>query len=403
MSSLIRPSRRKILQGAAAIGTAGLAWPARLQAQASGPIKLGSLVPLTGAGGPFGPGIRAAQEAVVKEVNAAGGLLGRQIELVGEDDQTNAEAGVRAARKLIDVDKVSVVMGTWASAVVTAVAPLCWENKVMLICIGAADSITALPHQGYIVRTQPHTSLQGQQFANFAIAEAAKHLYILMPQTPFTESTIKVIVDTCAAKSIKVSSMIYDAKKTSFRSEVDAMMQAKPDMFMMGGYLPDNIVMAKDVYRANFSGKIVAQAYGVTPQFIEGVGAQVAEGIYTIEPVPDAASGAYARLQKMLGREALDIYAAQGYDEASLAILSIAQAKEASGTAIRDNIRKIGDADGLKVDNAVDGLKALADGKRINYLGASGPCKFAPNGDVITTKFRINIVRKGKIETLRVT
>src|SRR5262249_52343079 len=153
--------------------------------------------------GPFGPGIRAAQEAVVKEVNAAGGLLGRQIELMGEDDQTNAEAGGRAARKLIDVDKGVVGMGTSASAGRTAVSPLCWENKVMLICIGAADSITALPHQGYIVRTQPHTGLQGQQFANFAIAEGAKHLYILMPQTPFTESTIKVIVDTCATKGIK--------------------------------------------------------------------------------------------------------------------------------------------------------------------------------------------------------
>ena len=48
-------------------------------------------------------------------------------------------------------------------------------------------------------------------------------------------------------------------------------------------------------------------------------------------------------------------------------------------------------------------LKALAEGKHINYLGASGPCKFAPNGDVITTKFKVNIVRKGKIETLRIT
>ncbi len=59
-------------------------------------------------------------------MNAAGGVLGRRIELLGEDDQTNPEAGVRAARKLIDVDKVSAIIGTWASAVTTAVAPLCW-------------------------------------------------------------------------------------------------------------------------------------------------------------------------------------------------------------------------------------------------------------------------------------
>ena len=117
----------------------------------------------------------------------------------------------------------------------------------------------------------------------------------------------------------------------------------------------------------------------------------------------DAGSTAYARLQKALGRQDLDIYTCHGYDEASLAILSIAYAKEASGTAIKDSIRKIGDPDGVKVDNAMDGLKALAEGKRINYLGASGPCKFAPNGDISTSVFRINIVRKGKIETYKVT
>jgi branched-chain amino acid transport system substrate-binding protein len=63
---------------------------------------------------------------VVDQVNAAGGLLGRKIEYLAEDDNTNAEAGVRAARKLIDVDKVSAIMSVWASAVGSAVLPLCW-------------------------------------------------------------------------------------------------------------------------------------------------------------------------------------------------------------------------------------------------------------------------------------
>ena len=64
-----------------------------------------------------------AVKAVIDEVNAAGGVLGRKVELISEDDQTNPEAGVRAARKRIDVDKVSAILGTWASSVTTAVAP----------------------------------------------------------------------------------------------------------------------------------------------------------------------------------------------------------------------------------------------------------------------------------------
>lgn len=394
---------RRGLVGSAATAAALSALPARLAAQGAGPIRLGSLVPLSGGGAPFGAGIRAGQQAAVDAANAAGGVLGRTVELVSEDDQTNPEAGVRAARKLIDVDRVVAVMGCWASGVASAVAPLCWDGKVMLLCIGASDSITRLPHGGYIVRTQPSTTLQSEQFANFAVREAARHLYIMMPQTPFTDSTIKYVGEVCQQKGIKASSVVYDGKKNSFRSEVDAMIQAKPDMLMMGGYLPDTIVLAKDVYRASFAGKSVGYAYAVTPQLVEAVGKEVAEGIYGVEPVGDAESTAYARLQKALNRQALDIYTCHGYDEVNLVLLSIAAGKDASGTGVKDSVRKVGDPNGVKVDNGPDGLKAIADGKAVNYLGASGSCKFDGIGDVVNAHFRISQIRGGRIETVRIT
>ena len=112
-------NRRRLLGGAAAFAGVS-ALPIRALAQGA-PIKIGTLTPLTGAGGPYGPVMVKAVKAVVDQVNAAGGVLGRKVELVSEDDQTSPEAGVRAARKLIDVDKVSAILGTWASSVTTAV------------------------------------------------------------------------------------------------------------------------------------------------------------------------------------------------------------------------------------------------------------------------------------------
>lgn len=396
-----------ITRRGALVGTAGLiAAPTVLTrptlAQPSGPIRLGGLVSLTGGGSPFGPNSRVAHQAVVDEVNAAGGLLGRKIEYVPEDDQTNPDAGVRAARKLIDVDKVSAIMSVWASAVGTAVLPLCWENKVMLLGISAADTLAELPHQGYFVRTQPHTVLQGGQFAKFALEQGAKHFYLMMPQTPFTESAFKSIRELVEPKGVKVTSVVFDGKKPSFRSEIDDMMRANPDMLMMGGYQPENIVMAKDIYRANYKGKVIGFAYGITPAFIQGAGKEAAEGLYSAaEPVPLASSSAFARLKKLVKREELDTYICQAYDHANLAILSMAKAKEASGQAIRDTIRKISNNDdAMKVDNAIDGLKAIADGKEIKYSGASGPCKFADNGNIIEVQFRFNRIKDGKIEAL---
>src|SRR5262252_5044558 len=96
-------SRRTLLTGGAAT-LAAATLPAPLRAQGA-PLRLGVLTPLTGAGGFDGPRMLKAMQAVAAEVNAAGGVIGRQIELIVEDDQTNPEAAVRAARKLIDVSK----------------------------------------------------------------------------------------------------------------------------------------------------------------------------------------------------------------------------------------------------------------------------------------------------------
>ncbi len=130
---MTRLTRRSILATAAALTMA----PAI--GRAAETLRLGILTPLTGAGGFDGPRMLKAMKAVMDEVNGAGGLLVKQIELVVVDDETNPEAAVRAARKLIDVEKVPVIMGTWASAVTTAVAPLCWESKTFLTTVSGAD------------------------------------------------------------------------------------------------------------------------------------------------------------------------------------------------------------------------------------------------------------------------
>ena len=89
-------SRRRALQILAALASSAVSAPAIVRAQDT--LQLGVLTPLTGAGGFDGPRMLKAMQAVATEVNAAGGVLGRQISLIIEDDQTNPEAAVRAAR-----------------------------------------------------------------------------------------------------------------------------------------------------------------------------------------------------------------------------------------------------------------------------------------------------------------
>ncbi|MBN9458240.1 MAG: ABC transporter substrate-binding protein [Bosea sp. (in: a-proteobacteria)] len=393
--------RRTLLAGAAAL--AGLsALPGRALAQGA-PIRIGTLTPLTGAGGPYGPVMVKAVKAVIDEVNAAGGVLGRKVELISEDDQTNPEAGVRAARKLIDVDKVSAIVGTWASSVTTAVAPLCWESKTFLATVSGADSITQLPHQGYLIRTQPNTTLQGRKFGEFCIAEKAKRVFFLSPQTPFAKSQFDNITEAVKKAGGETGTLIYDDKKPAYRSEIDEVLRFKPDAIVFGGYTPDTAVMLKDAYRAGYSGLKVAFGYAVNQKLVESVPAEVVDKTFTIAPSPAEGSKAYARLVKMIGVASPDPYTTQVYDQINLILMAIALAGDSSGTAIKDAVRKVSQAPGgAKIDNAIDGLKAIAAKQPVDYDGASGPCDFTETGDIADCQFRYEQVQGGKLTLVKI-
>ena len=395
---MITITRRAALVAGASL----LAMPSLVRAQGA-PIRLGTLTPLTGAGGPYGPVMANCVRAVINEVNGAGGVLGRQIQLVSEDDQTNPEAGVRAARKLIDVDRVAAIMGTWASSVTTAVAPLCWESKTFLATVSGADSITQLPHQGYLIRTQPNTTLQGRKFGEFCIAEKAKRVFFLSPQTPFAKSQFDNITEAVKKAGGETGSLIYDDKKPAYRSEIDEVLRFKPDAIIFGGYTPDTAVMLKDAYRAGYGGLKVAFGYAVNQKLVESVPAEVVDKTFTIAPSPAEGSKAYARLVKMIGVASPDPYTTQVYDQINLILMAIAMAGDTSGTAIKDAVRKVSQAQGgAKVDNALDGLKAIAAKQPVDYDGASGPCDFTETGDIADCQFRYEQVQGGKLALVKI-
>lgn len=395
------PTRRALITAAAAASAiAASPFPSRAQ---SDPIKLGVLTPLTGAGGQDGPRMLKAMEAVIAEVNKAGGVLGRKLETVIEDDQTNPEAAVRAARKLIEVNKVPVIMGTWASAVTSAVAPVCWESKTFLCTVSGADSITQLPHQGYLIRTQPTSKLQATAHADFIAGMGKKKVAVVGIQAPFALSTKEHLDAVLKTKGAKVvAHIIYEKDKATYRSEIDQAMRSDPDFLYLNGYAPDTVVVLRDLYKANINLPKFCQSYAVPQKTLDTIPAEVSAGTYTGQPSADIEGKAFKLAAARLGIAEPDSYEAQATDWASLVILTLAKAKEATGTALKENVRKISQGAGEKVWSAVEGLQALAAGKEINYEGASGPCDFTEIGDIEGCRFRYMEVVDGKLRFLKV-
>ena len=394
-------SRRHLL-ATAALGAGALALPGLARAQGSGPIKLGTLTPLTGSGGSYGPTMANVVKKAAEEINAAGGVLGRPLQIISEDDQTNPEAGLRAARKLIDVDGVSAIIGTWASSVTTAVAPVCWGSGVFLATVSGADSITQLPHQGFIIRTQPNTSLQGRKFGEFAVEMGAKTVAFMSPQTPFTDAQFRFLTEAVTKAGGRTTSLIYDDKKTTLRTEVDQVLRGRPDAIVMGGYTTDTAVLVRDLYRASYRGKLIGFGYAVNRQLVEALPADVSEGIYTLSPSTAEGSGAYARVARLLGVDAPDTYSAQCYDHVNLIAMAMAAGRGTTGAVIKDNVRKVAQGGGERVDNAPDGLRIIQGGGKVDYDGASGPCDFTDTGDITDAKFRYEQIKAGRVTLLKI-
>ncbi len=368
---------------------------------AAAPIPLGAINPLTGAGGAYGPSMAKVAQALAARINGAGGVLGRPLALDVEDDQTNPTVGVEAAHKLIDVNRVVAIVGTWASSVTTAIAPLCWQSHTMLFCVSGADSITKLPHHGYIIRTQPNTYLQSGRAAGFLLQRNAKRVFGLSAQTPFAVDSWNRLAQVLGQGGASgVGDIIYDPKQTSFRSEIGKALAPKPDTLFLNSYAPDLEILLRETYQAGFAGNRFTFAYAATDAVLKALPAGVTNGLLSFAPSPDLASPAYRAVQGILGVNDPDPYSCQIYDHVSLVALAIAKAGTASGVAIHDNVRRISQGTGEKVSDPVAGLRLLAAGKEINYEGASGPCDFTPTGDIVSCKFLFQVAENQRNKTL---
>jgi len=289
--------------------------------------------------------------------------------------------------------------------VALAVKPLCVEARVFVIGVSGADSVTQGDHKGYIARTQPNTNLQGRMYAKFAASRKEwKRVAYMALQTPYAQSFGDAFTGVLKAAGVTITdSLIYEDKKPSYRSEVTRVLATNPDLIMLEGYTPDSVVMAKDIYKAAYKGAILAPSFAINAKFIEGVGAEVAEGIWNMDRAPLFDSPAYKEFSAAVPRGDQSPYAPQAWDQMTLVALALAAARgEASGTVIKDNLRTVSNPPGTVVYSFADGAKLLGEGKKINYEGASGSCDFDQIGDILSAPFAVQQVRQGKSERVMI-
>ena len=140
-------------------------------------------------------------------------------------------------------------------------------------------------------------------------------------------------------------------------------------------------------------------AFAINAKFVEGAGADVAEGVWAIDPAPSFDSPAYKQFLAAVPAADKNPYAPQAWDHMTLVGLALAAGRgEASGTIIKDTLRTVSNPPGTVVTSYEEGARLLREGKKINYEGASGSCDFDAQGDILSRPFGVYQVRQGKVE-----
>jgi len=230
-------------------------------------VKVGIVLPLTGAEAKFGEIEKRSFEMAVDEINKKGGVKGQKIELLIEDDTGRPDVGRSVAEKLINKDKVVMLGGGYSSSVTYAVAGVAQQNRIpFLVNTGSADNITTSGWD-YIFRLNPPVSEYAGAIESL-LTDVVKPqtIVILHENSLFGTSGAKSFEATCNKLGYKVLlKQGYEAGGIDFKPVLVRVKQLNPDVVYMISYIMDASLLMKQAKELKLTPKIfIGGAAGFT-------------------------------------------------------------------------------------------------------------------------------------------
>jgi branched-chain amino acid transport system substrate-binding protein len=200
----------------------------------SGPIKVGTIFPLSGGAGPNGQAVTNAVKIAVDLINKKGGALGRQLVVVAKDDESTPAVGVSRANELI-AEKVDVIIEGWNSPVTLAEQPVIARANVLdITAVSKADPILSGEGNPYAVRINSSNSLDAAALARYVVATAgAKRIGFLTQNDAYgngAQATLEQEMTKAGKGWEVVVTEKFPFKQTDFRVQLANVKQAHPDL-----------------------------------------------------------------------------------------------------------------------------------------------------------------------------
>jgi branched-chain amino acid transport system substrate-binding protein len=306
-------------------------------------ILIGEVGSLTGSEATFGISTRNAMELALREVNAAGGVKGRKIEIRVYDNQSKPEEAAAAANRLINQDQVLLILGEVASSNSIAMAQKAQPAKVPMISNASTNpKVTEIgdyifrvcfidPFQGYVMAKFARENLRFTKVAVLRDLGAAYSQGLAdVFERKFTEMGGKIVAQET-----------YTKGSTDFRSQLTAVKRAQPDGIYIPGYYNDIGLIARQARELGITAKLMGGDGWDSEKLFELGGAAVEGSYFSNHYSPDDPN---PRIQKFIAdyKAAFggvpDSLAALGYDAAMVAVDAMKRAPSLDRAAVRDAI-----------------------------------------------------------------
>jgi len=343
-------------------------------------ITIGAVLALTGDAAHWGVPARDGAQLAVEEINAAGGIGGRKLALVVEDDHSRPADAVAAFNRLAAPGNAPVMLGAITSSATLAIAPLAEARQIVLIS-PSSTSPKVTDAGDFIFRVIPSGSLRAKILADYVYND--RGLRKLAALYIDNEGGIGG-ANAFKAHFTQLGGMVtlaetYPQGATDLRSQLGKINAANVDGAIVGSYPPDTVVVLKQARELGIKVPLFFTTESPeSPQVLREAGDAANGAVYILAaPATGAAPEKFARAYEARFKHKAEVFAAEGYDVMRLIADAITAAGPSpSGPSIRDFLYRVK-----------------------NYAGASGAITFDQHGDVVKP-YAIRGIERGAPKTI---
>lgn len=348
-----------------------------------GTFKIGTLLPQTGSLAFLGPPEVAGVNLAVKEINDAGGVLGKQVTVSHTDSgDTSTDIATQSVDKLL-TEKVDIIVGAASSSVsLSVIDKITGAGVVQISPANTSDKFTTYSDKGLYFRTAPPDVLQGRVLGDLVVADGNATVGMLVLQDAYGTGlgeNAKKVIESGGGKV--TAYVVYDPKAADFSADVAKIKAADPQAVVLIGFDETKKIIPKLV-EAGLS--TATKKWYMVDGNLSNYGTDFPPGTLkgTKATLPGAKStGDFTTRILAIDKALKDLaYGPESYDAVMVAALAAEQAKSDHPSEIAKNLPAV-TKDGEKCTTFQQCLTLIKAGKDIDYDGVSGPISLNDAGD----------------------